>query len=195
MTPVTIKNNKIKSYKLLRVYTLLHCTEHVVLCIPLMLPKNSIAQRNVNLAYLFPTHLAIYIVYVLTYSGIRLSLALPVLQYNLANIYFRKGHPWSRVLNTKFFSLASSNARHIIIVAAVAVRFLINHVRTSGRVHISLEIVSQHATRAHVHSTIFNHSGVAFKVAVDGQFDPFINSFLHTSLHTSAEVEGQQHQG
>jgi hypothetical protein len=83
----------------------MHSIEHIVLCIPLMLLKRAIADRNEHLSYLFPPLnnelYSTFIVNLLLALGLIVSFVLPPIQYGLAHLYFVKGHPWSRLLNER----------------------------------------------------------------------------------------------
>jgi inner membrane protein involved in colicin E2 resistance len=82
--------------------------EHIVLCIPLMLLKRSIKERNNQLSDVLPPLneelYSTFIVNLLLAIGITVTFVLPPIQYGLAHLYFVKGHPWSRLLNAKLRS-------------------------------------------------------------------------------------------
>jgi hypothetical protein len=81
----------------------MHCLDHIVLCIPLILLKSTIDARNEELAEIVPPMndelYSTYIVNVLIGIGFAVALVLPPIQYGLAYLYFTKGQPWSRILN------------------------------------------------------------------------------------------------
>jgi hypothetical protein len=105
---ITVKKCWIKSQTFLIYHIIIHLVEHVLLCIPLMMLKRAIADRNEKLSDLFPPLkdelYSTYIVNVLLAVGIVVAFVLPPLQYGLAHLYFVKGHPWSRILNAKLNS-------------------------------------------------------------------------------------------
>jgi hypothetical protein len=97
------KDSWIKSQKFLIFHIIMHFLEHVSLCVPLILLKTSIDDRNKELAESFPPVkdelYSTYIVNILIGIGIGAAFLLPTLQYGLAHLYFTKGHPWSKILN------------------------------------------------------------------------------------------------
>jgi hypothetical protein len=101
---ITIKESWRKSQNILIAHIIMQCMEHIVLCTPLIMLKNAITVRNEKLEDMFPPLndelYSTYIVNVLLGAGIALALVLPPIQYGLAQLYFKKGHPWSRILNT-----------------------------------------------------------------------------------------------
>jgi hypothetical protein len=105
---ITFKESWTKSQKCLVVHILMHFIEHIVLCIPLMLFKKTIDQRNKQLSYLFPPLndelYSTFIVNLLLGIGITVAFVLPPIHYGLAHLYFVRGHPWSRLLNAKLMS-------------------------------------------------------------------------------------------
>jgi hypothetical protein len=105
---ITFKDSWKKSQKFLVSHIFIHFIEHIVLCIPLMLLKLAIDNRNKELLDLFhPLDDELYstfIVNLLLAIGITLAFVLPLIQYALARLYFVKGHPWSRLMNAKLTS-------------------------------------------------------------------------------------------
>jgi hypothetical protein len=78
--------------------------QHISFCVPLMLFKVAIDQRNVDLtdAGFYPLKdelLSNQRVNDLLIAGFSLSFLLPVVQCSFILLYFTKGHPWSRILN------------------------------------------------------------------------------------------------
>jgi hypothetical protein len=102
---ITVKVSWRKSQILIICHIMIHCLEHIVLCIPLMGLKWAIYKRNLTLQDMFPPLndelYSTYIVNVLLGIGIGVALVLPTAQYGLAHLYFTRGHPWSRILNSK----------------------------------------------------------------------------------------------
>jgi hypothetical protein len=82
---------------------MMHFVEHIVLCIPLMLMKSAIAKRESQLEDHFhplgDELYSKYMVNILLTAGMLTSTVLPFFQCTLAYVYFRVGHPWSRILN------------------------------------------------------------------------------------------------
>jgi hypothetical protein len=93
---VTIKDSWRKSQQFFGAHLTMHFFQHIVLCLPLMLLKGAIDERNEKLDVLFPPvddeHYSTYVVNVLLAVGISLASILPLLQYSLARLYFTKGH-------------------------------------------------------------------------------------------------------
>jgi hypothetical protein len=87
----------------------MHYGEHVALCIPLILHNITVDARNIQLQELFPPLndelYSTYIADVLIGVGIVVAFAIPPLQYGLAYLYFTKGHPLSRILNSKILKI------------------------------------------------------------------------------------------
>jgi hypothetical protein len=105
---ITIKDSWRKSQKFLVCHILMNFIEHIVLCIPLTLFKSAIQERNMQLSKLFPPLndelYSTFIVNLLLGVSITVLCVLPPLQYGLAHLYFVKGHPWSRLLNSKLMT-------------------------------------------------------------------------------------------
>jgi hypothetical protein len=101
----THKKSWRKSQKLLIFHIII---EHIILCVPLMILKSTIGDRNEQLKESFPPlndelH-STYIVNVLIGSGIAVAVSIPPIQYGLFHLYLTKGHPWSRIHNAKLCS-------------------------------------------------------------------------------------------
>jgi hypothetical protein len=78
--------------------------QHILLCVPLVLLKVKIDQRNKDLtvAGLYPLKDELFstqMVNDLLIAGFSVSFLLPFVQCVLIFVYFTKGHPWSRILN------------------------------------------------------------------------------------------------
>jgi hypothetical protein len=105
---LTFKDSWKKSQKYLVFHILMHFVEHMVLCIPLMLFKKAIDDRNEQLSRLFPPLndelYSTLIVNLLLGIDIAVAVVLPPIQYGLAHLYFVYGHPWSNLLNAKLRS-------------------------------------------------------------------------------------------
>jgi hypothetical protein len=105
---ISFINSWKKSQKFLFFPILLHFMEHIVICIPMMILKRAIKERNKQLSDLFPPLndelYATLIVNLLLGIGIAVAVILPSMQYGLAHFYFLKAHPWSRLLNVKLRS-------------------------------------------------------------------------------------------
>jgi hypothetical protein len=105
---LTFKDSWKKSQKYLVFHILMHFVEHMVLCIPLMLFKKAIDDRNEQLSRLFPPLndelYSTLIVNLLLGIDIAVAVVLPPIQYSLAHLYFVYGHPWSNLLNAKLRS-------------------------------------------------------------------------------------------
>jgi hypothetical protein len=83
---------------------LINFIQHILFCVPLVLLKVAIHQRNKDLTTagfhplkdeLFSTQM----VNDLIIAGFSVSFLLPFAQSVLIFLYFTKGHPWSRILN------------------------------------------------------------------------------------------------
>jgi hypothetical protein len=105
---ITFKDSWKKSQKCLVFYISMHFIEHIALCIPIIFLKRAIDERNEQLSVLFPPLnnelYSTFIVNLLVGLGITVAFVLPPIQYGLAHLYFVKGHPWSRLLNSKLRS-------------------------------------------------------------------------------------------
>jgi hypothetical protein len=105
---IAFKDSWIKSQKCIMVPIAMHFIEHIVMCVPLILFKRSIDERNHKLSDLFPPLndelYSTFIVNLLLAIGITDVFVFPPIQYGLARLYFVKGHPWSRLLNAKMKS-------------------------------------------------------------------------------------------
>jgi hypothetical protein len=105
---ITVKESWKKSKKLLIFHIAVYFVEHIMLCIPLVLFKDVIEKRNTELANFFPPvkdeMYSTHVVNVLIAVGILVAFVLPPIQYGLSHLYFKKGHPWSRILNAKLDS-------------------------------------------------------------------------------------------
>jgi uncharacterized membrane protein YciS (DUF1049 family) len=94
-----------KSKKFLFIQIFINFLQHLVLCIPLIVLRLEIDQRNADLVNdfsllndeLHSTHTA----NVLLSVGLSVSLALPFLQCGLLYLYFTMGHPWSCILKAQ----------------------------------------------------------------------------------------------
>jgi hypothetical protein len=100
---ITVKDSWLKSQYCIIYFAILHLIEHIVFCIPLIMLKSAITERNEKLHDLFPPLndelYSTYVVNVLLGVGIVVAFILPPIQFGLAHLYFTKGHPWSRILN------------------------------------------------------------------------------------------------
>jgi hypothetical protein len=100
---LTINQCWTRSKFMVLVNIMMHFVQHIVLCIPMMLMKATIAEREAQLSghftllndELHSTHR----VNILLTAGLVTSAVLPFAQGALAYLYFTVGHPWSRILN------------------------------------------------------------------------------------------------
>ena len=97
-----------KAWTLHKLFLLLNTIEHIALLTPLVLLKVVVDKRNVLLGNSdFPPiadewHSA-HMINLLLASGATIFLAAPIVQSLLAYIYFKYGHPWSRLLKAYLF--------------------------------------------------------------------------------------------
>ena len=97
-----------KAWTLHKLFLLLNTIEHIALLTPLVLLKVVVDKRNVLLGNSdFPPiadewHSA-HMINLLLASGATIFLAAPIVQSLLAYIYFKYGHPWSRILKAYLF--------------------------------------------------------------------------------------------
>jgi hypothetical protein len=101
---VTIKKCWQKTKMFIFAQINIHFIEHILFCIPLVMLKVAIDQRNKDLtiAGFYPQKDELYstrMVNDLLIAGLLVSLLLPFVQCVLIFLYFTKGHPWSRILN------------------------------------------------------------------------------------------------
>ena len=104
-TGLSIRDCYMRSRNLMAVYNVFLFIEHLVLSIPLLLLKMDLNQRNTYLAKDFPPNedeqLSTDITTSLVYYSSAGFVALPIVSFLLAHVYFIKWHAWSRILKTQ----------------------------------------------------------------------------------------------
>ncbi len=102
---LTVEQSWTRSKSRICAFVALFALEHLLLCLPLLLLKFSLAKRSqsmlsVPLPLLPEEEASVALVDGLLLGSVLLfALILPLFQLALALIYFRFGHAWSRVLN------------------------------------------------------------------------------------------------
>jgi hypothetical protein len=101
---LSIKTCWKKSKRFMIVQIAINFMQHILLCVPLMLLKVAIDKRNEDLAAggFYPLKDELYSsqnVNDLLIAGLSVSVISPLVQWSLIYIYFKVGHPWSRILN------------------------------------------------------------------------------------------------
>jgi hypothetical protein len=111
-----------KVMKAFACHTVLFSLEHIILCIPLFLLNSLIQTRFYKMSEYFQPlseeALSAYAVTCLMYAGITISVLFPLVQLTLALLYFRLGHPWSRILRRRDTANDQQGNDQIIDVAS-----------------------------------------------------------------------------